>query len=97
MLNQFEFHLFFKNVYLKPKFCISIISYSKTECSLNQCIIHKAKTSGKTKLCTSFKAVKLLKHTIFMHAIFDCVSLKTQACLRQIKICQKSTPNNFCL
>lgn len=97
MLSKSEFHLYFKNVYLNQKFCISIILYSKTECSLNPCIIHKAKTSGKTKLCPSFKAVKLLKHTIFMHAIFDCVFLKTQACFCQIKICQKFYTKHFCL
>ena len=76
-------------------FASQLFLYSKTECSLNQCIIHKAKTLGKTKLCTSFKAVKLLKHTTFMHAIFDCFFLKTQACFCQIKICQNSTPNIF--
>lgn len=60
---------------LKPKiFCISIIIlYCSTEWNLSQYIIHKAKTTEKTKLCTSFKDFKLLKHTIFMHAIFDCV------------------------
>lgn len=86
-----------KNVYINQKLCIAIILYSKVECSLNQCIIHKARTSGKTKLCTSFKAVKLLKHTIFMHAISDCVFLKTQACFRQIKICQKFHTKQFLL
>lgn len=95
MLNQSEFHLFFKYVYLKPKCSTSIILHSKTECCFSQCIIHKAKTSVKTKLCTPFKAGKLLKHTIFMHAIFDCVSLKTQACLRQIKIHQKLYTKQF--
>lgn len=86
---------------LKPKiFCISIIIlYCSTEWNLSQYIIHKAKTREKTKPCTSFKDFKLLKHTIFMHAIFDCVCVffffLSQVCCFQIRICQKSNTKQF--
>lgn len=87
---------------LKPKIlCISIIIlYCSTEWNLSQYIIHKAQTTEKTKLCTSFKAFKLLKHTIFMHAIFDCVWVfllvfLSQVCWFQIRICQKTYTKQF--
>lgn len=93
---------------LKPKiFCISIIIlYCSAEWNLSQYIIHKAKTTEKTKLCTSFKDFKLLKHTILMHAIFDCVCARFsffffffyhKFVVFRSGYAKNPTPNNFCL